>query len=50
MLLDLAKTRRLRIARSWFQRPELHRWAWYSNARKKIDHVLVGGLWRLGQN
>ena len=53
MLLDFAKSRRLRIAGSWFQRPDLHRWTWYSNtggARKEIDHVLVGGRWRLVQN
>ena len=40
MLLDFAKRRRLRIAGFWFHRPDLHRWAWYSNtgcARKKID-------------
>ena len=31
----------------------LNRWTWYSNtggARKEIDHVLVGGRWRLVQN
>ena len=41
------------IAGSWFQRPDLHRWTWYSNtgyARKEIDHVLVGSRWRLVQN
>ena len=53
MLLDFGKSRRLRIAGSWFQRPDLHRWTWYANtggARKEIDHVLVGGRWRLIQN
>ena len=46
MRIDFAKSRRLKIAGSWFQRPDVHRWTWYSNsgdARKEIDHVLVGG-------
>ena len=53
MLLVFAKSQRLRTAGSGFQRPDLHRWTWYSNtggARKEIDHVLVGGRWRLVQN
>ena len=32
---------------------ETHRWTWYSNAggvAKEIDHVLVGGRWRMIQN
>ena len=32
LFLNFARSRRLRIAGSWFQRPELHRWTWYSNA------------------
>ena len=28
MLLDFGKIRRLRLAGSWFQRPDLHRWTW----------------------
>ena len=42
-LLSLARSRRLRIVGSWYQRPALHRWTWYSNARgvaKEIDHLL----------
>ena len=53
MLLDFAKSGRLRIAGSWFQRPHLHRWTYYSNtsgATKEIDDVLLGGRWRLVQN
>ena len=30
-LLDLAKGRGLRVAGTWYQRPERHRWTWYSN-------------------
>ncbi|KAG0724748.1 LINE-1 retrotransposable element ORF2 protein [Chionoecetes opilio] len=43
LLLNFARSRRLRIAGSWYQRPELHRWTWYSNAggvAKEIDHIL----------
>ena len=29
-LLNFARSRRLRIAGSWYQRPALHRWTWYS--------------------
>ena len=46
LLLDFAKSRGLRVAGSWFQRPNLQRWTWYSNdgvTKKEIDHVLVGG-------
>ena len=53
MLVDLAASRGLRIAGSWFQRPNSWRWTWYSNtgrARKEIDHILVGGRWNLLQN
>ena len=52
-LLDLARGRGLRVAGSWYQRPERHRWTWYSNtgvAAKEIDHVLVDGRWRILQN
>ena len=41
------------MAFSWFQRPQAHRWTWYSNAgsvAKGIDHVLVDGHWRIIQN
>ena len=37
LLLNLARSRRLRIVGLWYQRPSLHRWTWYS----KIDHILV---------
>ena len=53
LLLNFAKSRRLRIAGSWYQRPELHRWSWYSNAggaAKEIDHILVSTCWRILQN
>ena len=31
-LLNFARSRRLRVAGSWYQRPALHRWTWYNNA------------------
>ncbi|KAG0726185.1 LINE-1 retrotransposable element ORF2 protein [Chionoecetes opilio] len=40
-------------AGSWYQRSELHRWTWYSNAggvAKEIDHILVSTRWRILQN
>ena len=43
-LLDFAKSRRLRIGGSWFQRREPRRLAWYSNdgvVVKEVDHILV---------
>ena len=49
LLLNIAKSRRLRIAGSWFQRPEVYRWTWYSNVgwvAKEIDHILVSTHWR----
>ena len=30
--LDFARSHGLRVAGSWFQRPQDHRWTWYSNA------------------
>ncbi|KAG0725429.1 Craniofacial development protein 2 [Chionoecetes opilio] len=53
LLLNFARSRRLRIAGSWYQRPELHRWTWYSNAggvANEIDHILVSTRWRILQN
>ena len=53
LLLNFARSRRLRIAGSWYQRPELHRWTWYSNAggvAKEIDHILVSTRWRILRN
>ena len=41
------------VAGSWFERPQAHRWTWYSNAggvAKEFDHVLVDGHWRMIQN
>ena len=51
--LDFARSHGLRVAGSWFQRPQAHRWTWYSNAvsvAKEIDHVLIDGRWRMIQN
>ena len=51
--LDFARSRGLRVAGSWFQRPQAHCWIWYSNAggvAKEIDHVLVDDCWRMIQN
>ena len=44
--LDFGRSHGFRVAGSWFQRPQAHRWTWYKNVgvvAKKIDHVLVGG-------
>ena len=51
--LDFARSHGLMVAGSWFQRPQAHRWTWYSNAgdvAKEIDHVLVDGRWKMIQN
>ena len=51
--LDFARSHGLGVAGSWFQRPQAHRWTWYSNAggvAKEIDHVLVDDRWRMIQN
>ena len=51
--LDFARSHGLRVAGSWFQRPQAHRWTLYSNAggvAKWIDHVLLDGRWRMIQN
>ena len=50
LFLSFAKPRRLRIACSWYQRPELHCWTWYNNAEevaKEIDHILVNTCWKI---
>ena len=50
---DFARSRGLGVAGSWFQHTQAHRWTWYSNAgsvAKEIDHVLIGGRWRIIQN
>ncbi|XP_045110009.1 uncharacterized protein LOC123503949 [Portunus trituberculatus] len=52
-LLNLARSRGLRIAGSWYQSPALHHWTWCSNAGgvvKEIDHILVSTRWRILQN
>ena len=43
-LLNFAKSRRLKIAGSWYQRLELHCWTWHRNAggvAKEIAHNLI---------
>ncbi|KAG0728627.1 Craniofacial development protein 2 [Chionoecetes opilio] len=53
LLLNFARSKRLIIVCSWYQRPELHRWTWYNNdggAAKEIDHILVSTHWRILQN
>jgi len=48
-----SQTSGLRVAGSWFQRPQAHRWTWHYNAggvAKEIDHVLIDGRWRMIQN
>ena len=50
---DFARSHGLRVACSWFQCPQGHRWTWFSNASgvaKEIDHVLVDGCSRMIQN
>ena len=52
LFLNFAKSRRLRIICSCYQRPELHHWTWYSNAgwvAKEIDHILISTHWRIIQ-
>ena len=52
-LLNLARSRRLRIADSWYQRSALHCWIRYKDAggiAKEIDHILVHTHWRILQN
>ena len=51
--LHFARSHELRVASSWFQRPQAHRWTWYSNTggvAKEIDHVLGDVHWRMIQN
>ena len=51
--LDFARSDGLRVAGSWFQHPQAHRWTWYSNAgsvAKEIELVIIGGRWRMIQN
>ena len=51
--LDFVRSHGLRVADSWFQRPQAHRWTWHSNAGgvvKEIDHVLLDCRRRTIQN
>ena len=51
--LDFARSCGIRVAGLWVQRPQAHRWTWYSNAggvAKEIDHVLVDGRRSMLQN
>ena len=53
LLRDFARSQRMRIAGSWYQRPDLHRFTWYSNAGnaiKEVDHIHVSTRWRILQN
>ncbi|XP_069979448.1 uncharacterized protein [Penaeus vannamei] len=48
---DFARPQKLRISGSWYQRPDPHRWTWYSdagNATKEIDHILVTAVRLVG--
>ena len=50
--LDFARSHGLRVAGSWLQHPQDHRWTLFSNAggvAKEIDHVLVECHWRMIQ-
>ena len=50
--LDFAISHALRVAGSWFQRPQARCWTQYSNAggaAKEIDHVLVDHRWSMIQ-
>ena len=52
-LLDFAKSHSLRIAGTWFQRSDHHRWTWYSNTgtfAAEIDHILVKSRWKILRN
>ena len=52
-LLQFASCHSLRVAGTWYQRPDYHRWTWYSNTgswRSEIDNILVGSRWRLLRN
>lgn len=44
LVLGFARSIRLRIVGSGYQRPEMHCWTWYNNARrvvKETDYILV---------
>ena len=53
VFLDFTKRRGLRVAGSWIQRPQAHRWTWHSSAggvAEEVDHVLIDGRLRMFQN
>ncbi|XP_069992327.1 craniofacial development protein 2-like [Penaeus vannamei] len=53
LLRDFARSQRMRISGSWYQRSSPHRWTWYSDTgivAKDIDHILVSTRWRILQN
>ena len=37
--LDFARSRGLRVAGSWFQRPQVHHWIWCSNAGGVVKEI-----------
>ena len=44
LLRDFARSQKMRISGSWYQRSNPHRWTWYSDtgtAAKEMDHILV---------
>ncbi|XP_069972971.1 uncharacterized protein [Penaeus vannamei] len=50
---DFARSHKLRISGSWYQRLDPLRWTWCNvagNAVKEIDHILVSTRWRILQN
>ena len=51
-LLNLGRSRKLRIADSWCQRAVLHHWNWFSNAGRvvEVNHILVNTHWRILEN
>ena len=53
LLRDFARSQKMRISGSWYQRSNSHRWTWYSDTgtvAKEIDHILVSTRWRILQN
>ena len=50
-LTNLARSKGLRIAFSWYHRPVLHCWICYNNVggEGKIQHILVSTFWRILQ-
>ena len=51
--MDFTRGHSLTVAGTWYQRPDHHRWTWYSNTATdmfEVDHVLFGKSWRLLRN